>query len=326
MSGTNRWNVVITAPTVAAQAVELLRDNGCDVHFMDPYPSAAAVAALVAKTQADAILVRQGAINAEVFAASPRLRIVSRHGVGMDNVDIPAGRAAGVMLTNAPGSNSREVAEHAVALMLALVKDLPGHTAAIAGGGWRGAAGQVRDMRGLGVGILGYGRIGHQVTELLAPWGVRITAYDPYVDAAAFAGVTRAESLAALWPASDILTIHAPRTAETEGLVNAAALAAMPKGAIVVNAARGGIVDEAALAAALDSGHIAGAGLDVFDVEPPPADHPLRKHPRVISTPHVAGVTPNSLVTMATMAAECIVARLNGRQVPPERVVEPGRG
>lgn len=325
MSGTNRWNVIVTAPVLAEQAVALMRDNGCAVHFMPPYPSSDAVAALVVETQADAILCRQGKVDARVFAASPRLRIVARHGVGMDEVDIPAGREAGVMLTNAPGSNTREVAEHAITLMLALVKNLPAHSAAIAEGGWRGAAGQVRDMRGLRVGILGYGRIGHEVARMLAPWDVRITAYDPYIDAASFAGVNRAPSLAALWPEADILTIHAPRTAETVGLVDAAALAALPKGAVVVNTGRGGIVDEAALAAALESGHVAGAGLDVFDVEPPPADHPLRGHPRVIRTPHVAGVTPNSLVTMATMAAECIVACLEGRPVPAERIVEQGR-
>jgi len=323
MSGNTR-NVIVTAPVLADPAVALLRDNGCTLHFMPPYPSAEAVAALVAQTQADAILCRQGKVDASVYAASPRLRIVARHGVGMDEVDIPAGREAGVTLTNAPGSNSREVAEHAVTLMLAVVKNLAGHSAAIAEGGWRGAGGNVRDVRGLRLGILGYGRIGRQVAQLMAPWDVRISAYDPYVDASAFAGVTRAATLADLWPASDILTVHAPRTRETEGLVNAAALAAMPKGAVVVNTGRGGIVDEAALAAALESGHIAGAGLDVFDVEPPPEDHPLRRHPKVIRTPHVAGVTPGSLVTMAMTAAECIITCLNGGTIPPDRVVVAG--
>lgn len=319
-----RWNVVMTAPVMAEPAERLLRDNGCAVHFMPPYPDAESVARLVAQTQADAILCRQGQVNDIVFAASPRLRIVARHGVGMDEVDVPVGRAAGVTLTNAPGSNTRQVAEHAVAMMLGIVKNLHGHSAAVASGEWRGAGGQVRDVAGLRLGLLGYGRIAREVTKLLAPWDMPVTAWDPYADAAAFTGITRVADVADLWPVSDILSIHIPRTANTNGMVDAAALAAMPKGAVVINTGRGGIVDEAALAAALDSGHISGAGLDVFDVEPPPADHPLRRHPKVLRTPHVAGVTPGSLVTMAVMAAECIVACLNGKPIPQDRVVFAG--
>lgn len=317
MSGANRFNVVMTAPQLAAPAVALLEAAGCAIHYTPPYPASDVLSEVLARVQADAILARQGQVDATALAASPRLRIVARHGVGVDEVDLAAAARLGVMVTRAPGSNTQAVAEHALAMMLALIKDLKPFATHVAGGGWRGAAGQCRDVAGMRLGLVGYGAIGAAVARLAGAFGMTVTAYDPAL-------ATGAGSVRELAAGSDVLSVHCPLTETTRGLVGAEVLSAMPRGGFVVNTARGGIVDEAALLAALDSGHLAGAALDVFETEPPPAGHKLRAHPRVLVTPHVAGVTPGSLVSMGTMAAECIVAKLTGGAVPEGRVVVTG--
>ena len=317
------FQVVMTAPVLAGPAVRLLESAGCTIHYMPPYPSAAAVAEITARIRADAILCRQGRVDAAVMDASPGLRIVARHGVGMDEVDLAAAAARGLLVTRATGSNTAQVAEHTLALILALAKDLLPLRASIAGGAWRGAATSVRDIAGLRLGLIGLGAIGRAVARLALGLGMRVTGFDPTVppDAAGLEGIGRVGSLPALLSVAEVLSLHCPLTAETRHLIDAAALALLPAGALLINTARGGLIDEAALGAALDTGRIAGAALDVFEQEPPPADHPLRRHERVFATPHVAGVTPGALVAMGVMAAECIVAALTGRRIPPERIV-----
>lgn len=316
-----QFNVVMTAPQLARPAVDLLEAAGCTLHYMPPYPSAEAVAARTGEVQADAILTRQGPVSAAAMDASPRLCIIARHGVGVDDVDLAAARARGLMVTRAPGSNTEAVAEHALALLLALAKSLRPLGAAIAAGGWRGAGGRVRDLAGLRLGLVGFGAIGQAVAALARPFVIEVAAFDPLAPEAAFGAVARAPSLAALLARSDAVSLHCPARPETHHLIGGPALALMPPGGYLINTARGGIVDEAALLAALDSGHLAGAALDVFEHEPPDARDPLRRHPLVLVTPHVAGVTDRSLVNMGVMAAECIAARLTGKKVPPERIV-----
>lgn len=327
------FQVVMTAPRLASPAVALLEGAGCRIHYTAAYPDAAQVADWVRRVQADAILCRQGRVDGTAMDASPRLRIVARHGVGVDEVDLDAARARGLMVTNTPGANSRAVAEHALAGILALAKGLRPLGAIVAGGGWRGTL-QVRDVAGLRLGLVGLGSIGREVARLASAFGMHVAAYDPGAPGAASApvardlspgaaslSVERVPSLAALLPRSDVLSLHLPLLPTTRGLVGAEELAALPPGALVVNTARGGLIDEAALLAALESGHVAGAMLDVFEAEPPPAGYSLRDHPAVIATPHLAGGTPASLERMGTMAAECIVARLTGTLVPAERIV-----
>lgn len=312
-----RYSVVMTAPRLAPSAVALLRAAGCAIHYTPPYPSPEALAELVRRVRADAILSRQGKVGADVMDASAALRVVARHGVGVDDVDLEAARARGLLVTRAPGSNTVAVAEHTLALILALAKNLRPFGAAIEAGGWRGGETQARDIAGLRLGLIGLGDIGRTVRPLAEAFGMAVAGCD---EAAVAAG-----GLPALLGVSDVVSLHCPLTPRTRHLIDAAALAAMPAGSFLVNTARGGIVDEAALLAALDRGHLAGAALDVFEDEPPPAGHPLRRHPRVIATPHVAGVTPDALDRMGVMAAECIVAALTGQAVPPERVVVAAR-
>ena len=305
------FNVVMTSPRLAQPAVDLLEQAGCAIHYMEPYPTAAAVAALTGAVQADAIISRQGPVDGAAMDASPRLRVIARHGVGVEDVDLAAAASRGLLVTRAPGSNSQAVAEHTFALILALVKDLRPLTDSIAAGNWRGAGTMVRDVAGLRLGLVGFGDIGRKVAALGAAFGMEVSHHGSRSDGA----------LVDMLGRSDVLSLHCPYTAQTRHMIDAAALAALPAGAYVVNTARGGLIDEAALLAALDSGHIAGAGLDVFEGEPPPVGYPLRRHPRVINTPHVSGVTARSLVTMGVMAAECVVAVLTGAVVPAGRAV-----
>ncbi len=317
----NRFNVVVTSPQLAAEAVAVLERVGCALHYLPPYPSGAAVAELAARVQADAILARQGPVDAQAIAASPRLRIVARHGVGVDEVDLAAAAARGVMVTNTPGANSVAVAEHTLALILSLVKEIKPLGTRIAAGLWRDPGKGARDLAGLRLGLVGCGSIGREVARRAAVFGMTVAAADPALPPDGLPGIARAATVLALARDSDVLSVHVPLTVATRGLVGAVVLAAMPSGGFVVNTARGGIVDESALLAALESGQIAGAALDVFATEPPPLGYALRDDPRVLATPHVAGSTPGALVNMGRAAAECIAALLSGGTVPPERVV-----
>lgn len=312
-------HVIMTAPRLAPQAVALLEAAGATLHYMAPFPSAPEVAALAASAQPDAILSRQGPVTAAVMDAAPGLRIIARHGVGVDDVDIAEAQRRGIVVTRAPGSNTQAVAEHTLALLLALTKDLPLLSAQVAAGAWRGAGTKVRDVAGLRLGLVGCGAIGQAVSRLAAAFGISVAAYDSAESDSP--DVARLPTLQALLARSDVLSLHLPLLPATRHLIGTAELAALPPGAIVLNTARGGLIDEAALHDAIEAGHLAGAGLDVFEDEPPPKDHPLRRHPRVICTPHVAGVTDGSLVNMGVMAAECIVAVLRGDPVPSDRLV-----
>lgn len=312
-------NVLMTAPRLAPQAVALLEAAGARIHYMDPFPPAAAIAARAGELDALAILSRQGPVGAAAMAAASNLRIVARHGVGVDDVDVAEAVRRGILVTRSPGSNTRAVAEHTLALILALAKDLPALSAGVAAGGWRGADTQVRDIHGLRLGLVGCGGIGQAVARLADAFGMQVSAYSP--SGREVPGIRRVPTLHALLSGSDVLSLHLPLLPGTHGLIGPAELALLPPGAILVNTSRGGLVDEAALLAALDGGRLHGAGLDVTAPEPPASDDPLRRHPRVIVTPHVAGVTAGSLVTMGVMAAECIAAVLQGRPVPPDRIV-----
>lgn len=304
-------NVVMTAPRLAAEAVALLDGAGARIHYMDPFPKADAVAALAREVGAVAILSRQGPVTASVMDAAPGLLIVARHGVGVDDVDVVEAQRRGIVVTRAPGSNTLAVAEHTMAMILALAKRLPSLAAQVAAGEWRLAGDKGRDIAGLRLGLLGCGEIGQAVARLAEAFGMQVAA------------VTRSAvmDLPALLARSDVLSLHLPYSPATRHIVGAAELALLPAGAMVINTARGGLIDEAALVAALESGRLSGAGLDVFEDEPPDRGHALRRHPAVIATPHVAGVTDGSLVNMGVMAAECIVAVLTGQDVRPERLV-----
>ena len=314
--------ILVNSPLLAAEGVAILEAAGLEVHTMEAFPSSERMAEELARLQAHALIARQGRINGLVMDASPHLRIVARHGTGTDDVDLAAAEARGLMVTRAPGANALAVAEHTIALILALLKGIPAR--GMAEGAWRPGTMVVRDIAGARLGLYGMGAIGQHTARLARHLGMEVFAFSRQTDPALYAHATRVASLDALLGCSDVLSLHTALTPETRQVINAETLARLPAGAYLVNTARGGLVDDAALVAALDRGHIAGAGIDVTEPEPPPADHPFRHHPRVILTPHIGGVTHASLAQMAIQAAECVVARLTGGAVPPERIVVAG--
>ena len=226
--------------------------------------------------------------DAEAFALGGSLKVISRIGIGYDNVDVAAATAAGVIVCNAPEAPSVSTAEHALMLMLAIVKNLPAQTERARQGLPGAAVGTALELDGSVLGLVGYGRIARRVGIAATALGMSVLAYDPYINDAEGC---RLVGLDEVFAGSDVISLHAPAVAETRHMINADSLAAMKHGVYLVNCARGGLVDQEALLEALESGRVAGAGLDVTDPEPLPEGHPLLQHPRVIVTPHVASAT-----------------------------------
>jgi len=268
---------------------------------------------------ADAFTVRTQRIPAAVIDAAPALKVVSRHGVGYDNVDLAALDRRGIPLTVTATANAVTVAEHSLSLMLALAKHTIAFDAAVRGDRWGDRLSrQAWELAERTLLIVGFGRIGRELAARARAFGMDVVVYDPFVDAAAAAaaGVGHAPDLMAALEAADVVSLHLPRTPETEGLIGAAELAAMRPTAVLINAARGGLIDEAALAAALKAGEIAGAGLDTFAVEPPAADHPLFALDNVVLSPHIGGVTGESLRRMGLETVANTLAALDGALDP----------
>ena len=262
----------------------------------------------------DAMVVRLFDVPAALLDAATNLKVVANHGAGVDNVDVEAATRNGVPVCNTPGVNARSVAEHAVMLLLAVKRRLVPADEHVRVGGWERGAFAGTELRGETVGLLGVGDIGGETARLLGGFDVDLLAYDPYVPAGDVPdGAEAVGSVRDLFARSDVVSVHTPLTDETDGLVGADELAALGPGGAFVNTARGGVVDEGALVAALDRGDLAGAGLDTFDPEPPESSNPLFGRDDVVCTPHVAGVTEEALDRMSRGAAENVRAVYEGR-------------
>lgn len=262
-------------------------------------------------------------VTASLLERMPGLLVAVSMGAGYDTIDVDACTRAGVAVVNQAGGNAEGVAEHAIAMILALLKRIPEAGAALrAGTVKQREAFMGRELAGRTVGVVGLGHTGARTARYLHAFECRVLAYDPYLDAATCKarGAEKAE-LAALLRQSDIVSVHCPLTRETRGMLDAAAFAAMRPGAIFVSTARGGVHDEAALHQALVEGRLAGAGLDVWAKEPPPPGHPLLSHPAVIASVHTAGVTHESRERVARMAAEAFLEAAAGRA--PPRLLNP---
>ncbi len=279
----------------------------------------------------DALLVStREAITPHVLASIPSVKVISRYGVGLDNVDLDSATENGIVVTHYPGYCTDEVADHAMALILALNRRIVQLDRDLHHGAWgkfRATTtnilrGPVRPLRELTLGIVGFGRIGQTVARRAAPFGLRIIAADPYIDPQVF-GDARVAGVALddLLRQADIVTIHTPLTKETRGMIDAAKLALMQRDAVIVNTARGPIIDLAALAAALRNNQLAGAGLDVVDPEPLPEESPLYAFPNVILTPHAAYYSERSIVTVRTETMREALNVLRGHR--PRTVANP---
>jgi D-3-phosphoglycerate dehydrogenase len=252
-------------------------------------------------------------MTAELIARAERLRVIGRAGVGVDNVDVEAATKRGIVVANAPQSNVVTAAEHTLALLLALARNIPQAHASLTSGKWERSSFSGVELYEKTLGILGFGRIGQLVAHRARGFGMRVMAFDPLVSAERYRelGVEKAASPDELYAQADFVTVHLPKTPETEGFLNAGAFAKMRDGVRVLNVARGGLIDEAALKDALDSGKVAGAALDVFPSEPI-AEHPLFGYPNVVVTPHLGASTAEATDRAGYQSAEQVVAALTG--------------
>lgn len=274
----------------------------------------AEIAALV--RDADAVIAQFAPITAEVIAAMGKAKVIVRYGVGYDNVDGAAAREAGIPVCNIPDYCIDEVADHTLAFLLALTRQVVPNTLAVREGRW-GMATPVASMaalRDLTVGIVGFGRIGREVVRRLRAFNARVLVLDPVASSAdiAASGAESAASLDDLLARSDVVSPHCPSNPATKKMFNAAAFARMKPGALFINVGRGDLADSDALATALESGRLAGAALDVFDPEPIPADHPIRRMPQVILASHIASASPRAVRTLRETAARTALRAIRG--------------
>ena len=305
--------VVLIADKLAPSTVEAL-GNDVEVRWVDGPDRPKLLEAVV---DADALLVRSATtVDAEVLNAGPNLKIIARAGVGLDNVDVPAATERGVMVVNAPTSNIHSAAEHAVALLMAAARQVPAADATLKDKTWKRSSFNGVELFDKTVGVVGLGRIGQLVAARLGAFETHLIAYDPYVSAARAAQLgIELVSLDELLERADFITMHLPKTAETAGLIDEAALARTKPGVIIVNAARGGLIDEAALAAALESGHVRAAAFDVFATEPC-TDSPLFDLDQVVVTPHLGASTAEAQDRAGTDVAKSVQLALSGQFVP----------
>jgi D-3-phosphoglycerate dehydrogenase len=305
--------VVLIAEELAPSVLAVLGD-GFEIRHVDGADRSALLPAIA---DVDAILIRSATqVDAEALAVARRLKVVARAGIGLDNVDVPAATARGVLVVNAPQSNVVSAAEQAVALLLACARNIAPANAALKAGRWERSRWTGVEVADKTVGVVGLGRIGVLFAQRMSAFGTRLVAYDPYISPARAAQIgVRLVSLEDLLRESDFISIHLPKTPETVGLIGKDQLALCKPGVRIVNAARGGLVDEQALADALASGHVAGAGLDVFDKEPC-TDSPLFAFDTVVVSPHLGASTVEAQDKAGIAVARSVKLALEGEFVP----------
>ncbi|HEV8230047.1 MAG TPA: phosphoglycerate dehydrogenase [Candidatus Limnocylindria bacterium] len=303
--------MVHVADPLAEEGLALLRGR-CEVRQTTGLKEADLAAKL---TDVDALVVRsETKVTATILDAAKALQVVGRAGVGVDNIDVPAATSRGVYVVNAPLGNIVAAAEHTVALTLALLRRVVDADRSVRAGEWTRSKFIGRELRGKTLGLIGVGRVGGEVARRAVGFGMSVIAHDPFAtEASARAAGARLVELDELLRTADVISLHVPLTEKTRGLVDALALAKMKPSAVVVNAARGEVVDLDALAAALEKGSIAGAALDVFASEPLPADAAIRRAPRTVLTPHIAGSTAEAQTNVAVDVVEQILDVLDGR-------------
>ncbi|MBO0871269.1 MAG: phosphoglycerate dehydrogenase [Micromonosporaceae bacterium] len=313
--------VVLIAEELAPAALDLLSTD-FTLRHVDGTDRAALLAALA---DAEAVIVRSATrVDAEAIAAAPRLRVVARAGVGLDNVDVPAATARGVMVVNAPTSNIISAAEQAVALLLAVARHTVPAAASLRRGEWQRSRFTGVEVYGKTVGVVGLGRIGTLVAQRMAAFGTRLVAYDPYIQPARAAALgVHLMSLEELLREADFISIHLPRTPETTGLIGAKELRLVKPTVRIINAARGGLIDERALAEAIAQGRVAGAGLDVFATEPCTAS-PLFGYDNVVAVPHLGASTVEAQDKAGVAVARSVKLALAGEFVPDAANVQAG--
>jgi len=293
-------SILVTGADLAPQALELLRDF--DIVYAGKAPTEDDLVALSGRHDPVAIIVRYGKVGPAVMDAAPSLKVISKHGSGTDTIDKIAAKARGIEVVAAVGANAAAVAEQALALLLACAKSVVPLDGRMHAGHWDKATHKSLELGGRSIGLLGLGAIGRRFARMADAMGMRVLGFDPY--AKDLPDYITPVDLDTLWRESDALSLHCPLTDDNRGLLNAGTLAQCKRGVIVVNTARGGLIDEAALLAAVRSGQVMAAGLDSFAVEPMSAGHPFQGEKNFLLSPHIGGVTSDAYVNMGVGAAQ----------------------
>ncbi|HEY7156076.1 MAG TPA: phosphoglycerate dehydrogenase [Gemmataceae bacterium] len=298
---------VLICDKLPAAGLDLLKQAGIEIDDRQKLKGAELQEAIRA---ADGIIVRSDTrITADELENPGKLRVIVRAGVGVDTIDVAAATRKGIVVMNTPGGNTVSTAEHTVTLLMSLARHAPAADASLHQGKWERGKFVGCQLAGRTLGVVGLGRIGREVARRATGLDMKIIGFDPFLASAGATqmGIETVSDLDSLLPRVDFLTVHTPLTDETRDLIDARRLALLPKGARVINCARGGIINEEALAEALRSGHLAGAALDVFVQEPPPADHPLLQLPNVVVTPHLGASTVEAQLSVAKEAAQLLI-------------------
>ena len=299
---------LVTGADLATQALALLNDH--EVVYAGKTPTEDDIVGLCRRHDPVAIIVRYSKVGAAAMDAAPSLKVISKHGSGTDTIDKAAAAARGIQVVAAVGANAAAVAEQALALLLACAKSVTALNTRMHAGHWDKATHKSVELEGRTVGVIGLGAIGQRFARMADAMGMRVLGFDPY--AKQVPAYIETCTLETIWRQADAISLHCPLTADNTRLLNAQTLAACKQGVIVVNTARGGLVDEAALLQAVRSGHVAGAGLDSFAVEPMTPPHPFHGETRIVLSPHIGGVTADAYVKMGVAAAQNALAVLKG--------------
>ena len=306
----SRFKVLVADPISPRGVEELRADAALDISIQTGLKEDQLISII---GEYSALVVRsETKVNARVIEAATNLKVVGRAGVGVDNVDVEAATKRGIIVMNTPGGNTISTAEHAFSLMVSIARNIPQADASVKAGKWERKAFLGVELYNKTLAVLGMGRIGTEVARRAMAFGMRVLAYDPYLSAsrARSLQVELVEKLDDILPRADFITLHMPLTPETRHMLNAESLARARKGVRIINSARGGLIDEVALAAALQSGQVAGVALDVFEEEPPPPDFPLRRFPNVVLTPHLGASTAEAQEGVGIEVAQQIRAAL----------------
>ncbi|MDP9877333.1 D-3-phosphoglycerate dehydrogenase [Variovorax boronicumulans] len=312
MTATIGNSILVTGADLAPQALALL--EGHDIVYAGKTPTEDDLVALCRAHAPVAIIVRYGKVGAAVMDAAPSLKVISKHGSGTDTIDRTAAQARGIEVVAAVGANAAAVAEQALALLLACAKSVVALDARMHAGHWDKATHKSLELGGRTIGLVGLGAIGLRFARMADALGMRVLGYDPY--AKNLPAYVQPTDLATLWAESDAVSLHCPLTDDNRGLLNARTLAQCKRGVIIVNTARGGLIDEDALLAAVRSGQVAMAGLDSFAVEPMAPGHPFQGERNIVLSPHIGGVTGDAYVNMGVGAARNLLAVLSRQAAP----------
>lgn len=315
-----RFTVLMTAPKLAPKGVKKLIDADCKIIYVNDSTDPQAILSILSTEPVDAVISRTMTLTGEAIRACPTLKVITKHGVGVSNIDVDAATERNIPVLVTPGTNSQSVAELALGLMLAAARRIASYDRDLRTGNWS-RAGNGQQLSGRTLGLVGFGQIGQTLAQFCIALGMKVVAYDPMLKASPIEQVTLINDLPALLRQSQVLSLHCPLVHATRNLINEEVLSLLPDGAILVNTARGPLIDENALVAALQSGKLAGAGLDTFVNEPLPLSDAIASQPTVVMTPHVGGSTPDALDAMAAHAADNVINFLNGKPLSPSLCV-----